>query len=163
MIYQSAGTVPCCFHLVFPPTGPTNQCYDATVKVNSSATEYEQTPNSLYNNKHQIIFSNGSLSLITYSNTTQGTKAAFTAPLAVHQVCTSTKMPRVKTPPLLCWFAGTKLLVGSRVCCCRVACVSTTLSYQAATTNKWLLHAAVISKVAVARNSCSRILVTALN
>ena len=37
------------------PTHATNQCYDATLKVNWSAIEHERTPNSLYN-KHKIIF-----------------------------------------------------------------------------------------------------------
>ena len=54
VIYLSVSTVPCCVHLVFPLTRSTNQCYDTALKVNSSATEYEQTPNSLYN-KHQIV------------------------------------------------------------------------------------------------------------
>ena len=53
VIYQSVNTVPCCVHLVFPLARSTKQCYDATVKVNSSATEYEQTPNYL---QHQMIF-----------------------------------------------------------------------------------------------------------
>ena len=54
VIYQSASTAPCCVHLVFPLTRSTKQCYDASLKVNSSAKEYERTPNSLHN-KPQII------------------------------------------------------------------------------------------------------------
>ena len=38
VICQSASTVPCCVHLVFQLTRSTNQCHDATLKVNSSAT-----------------------------------------------------------------------------------------------------------------------------
>ena len=62
VIYQSSGTVPCCVHSVFPLTQSTKQCYEAALEVNSSATEYERTPNYLYN-RHQIIF-NGYRTLI---------------------------------------------------------------------------------------------------
>ena len=47
VIYQSSGTVLCCVHSVFPLTRSIKQCYDAALKVNSSAIEYKRTPNSL--------------------------------------------------------------------------------------------------------------------
>ena len=79
VIYQSASTAPCCVHLVFPLTRSTTQCYDASLKVNSSAKEYERTTslsanaNSLYHDKHQITLhwfplSNNLLCCISLSN-----------------------------------------------------------------------------------------------
>ena len=48
VIYPSTSTV-------FPFTRSTKQCYDASLKVNSSAKEYERTPHFLYHKKHQNI------------------------------------------------------------------------------------------------------------
>ena len=39
--YQSATTVPCCIHLVLPPTRSTKHCHDAAINANSPTTEYE--------------------------------------------------------------------------------------------------------------------------
>ena len=44
VIYQSASTVPCCVHLEFRLARRTKLRYDATLKVNSSATECGQGP-----------------------------------------------------------------------------------------------------------------------
>ena len=70
VIYQPASTAPLC--RVFPLTRSTKQCYDASLKVISSSKEYKQTPNSLCNNKHQIILHRTPLSnIIIYSTLKQ--------------------------------------------------------------------------------------------
>ena len=56
VIYQSASTAPCFVHSVFPLARSSKRCCDASLKVNSSAEEYERTPNSLLPQQvHQII------------------------------------------------------------------------------------------------------------